>query len=161
MIRHVKIGLIVTVALWGLIGALGNLLDWGQALGSVEAVTSMASFAGGPESWQATTNPIVVWLGALFIVISKLTTGILCAAGAANMWQSRGGSAVDFNSAKALGLAGCGVAVIMLFGGFIVIAESWFELWRSESGIRLALPDAFRYAGMILLIAIFVVGADE
>ncbi len=29
MIRIVKIGLIITVVLWGLLGALGNVLNWG------------------------------------------------------------------------------------------------------------------------------------
>ena len=51
MLRIVKIGLVITVALWGFIGALGNILDWNQALSAVAAVTSMASFEGGAESW--------------------------------------------------------------------------------------------------------------
>jgi len=156
MIRTVKVGLIVTVALWGFIGALGNILDWNQALGAVSAVASMATFEGGSESWQATASPIVIWLGALFIVLSKLTTGVFCTIGAMQMWQSRSGDAASFKEAKSIALAGCGVAVIMLFGGFLVIAESWFELWRSLDPLRMALSDAFRYAGMITLIAIYV-----
>lgn len=161
MIRTVKIGLIVSVALWGFVGALGNVLDWKQALGAVAAVTSMTTFEGGVESWQATANPMIMWLGALYIMLSKLTTGIMCTVGAGQMWRSRGGSVADFTAAKATALAGCGIAVIMLFGGFLVIAESWFELWRSQDPIRLALSDAFRYAGMIALIAIFVALQDE
>ncbi len=161
MIRTVKIGLIASVALWGFIGALGNILDWSQALGAVAAVTSMATFEGGADSWQATTSPIIMWAGALFIMLSKLATGMMCAIGAARMWQSRGGGAADFAAAKAIALAGCGIAVIMLFGGFLVIAESWFELWRSEGLIRMALDDAFRYAGIISLIAIFVAIPDD
>ena len=161
MIRRVKVGLIFTVSLWGFVGALGNILDWNQALGAVATVTSMTSFEGGSESWQATTNPVLWWLGAFFIVGSKLTTGVLCAVGGARMWASRNGGATDFNFAKSIALAGCGVAIIMLFGGFMVVAESWFELWRSEQGIRMALTDAFRYAGMIALVAMFVAGTDE
>jgi len=161
VVRTVKIGLIGTVALWGFIGALGNVLDWNQTLGAVAAVTSMASFEGGAGSWQATTNPLVIWLGALFIMLSKVTTGVMCSVGAVQMWQSRRNDASDFRAAKAFGLTGCAIAVIMLFGGFLVIAESWFELWRSEDTIRLALTDAFRYAGMIALIAIFVATTDD
>jgi predicted small integral membrane protein len=161
MLRAMKIGLITTVALWGLVGALGNLLDWNQALGAVTAVTSMATFDGGAESWQATTNPVVIWLGALFIMLSKLAVGIMCTVGVMRMWQSRRSTGPDFAASKAIALSGCAVAVIMLFGGFIVIAESWFELWRSQGPIRMALPDAFRYAGMIALIAIFVAMPDE
>ena len=161
MVRIVKIVLIITVALWGLVGALDNILGWSQSLGAVAAVTSMATVEGGAESWQATTNPVIMWLGALFIMLSKLTTGVMCAIGAGRMWQSRGGDVADFRAAKAIALTGCGIAVIMLFGGFLVIAESWFEFWRSEGPIRMALSGAFRYAGMIALIAIFVATTDE
>ena len=109
MIRTVKIGLVVSVALWGFIGALGNILDWSQALGAVTAVTSMATFEGGSESWQATTSPIIIWAGALFIMLSKLTAGVMCAVGAGRMWQSRGSDAADFAAAKSIALAGCGI----------------------------------------------------
>ncbi len=160
MIRFVKIGLIITVVLWGYFGALGNVLNWEETRGAVAAVTSMVSFEGGAESWQATSNQVVIWLGALFIMLSKLSAGVLCTVGAGRMWQSRNGSAADFNAAKSIALAGCGIAVIMLFGGFIVIAESWFELWRSES-LGMVLSAAVRYASMITLIAIFVAIPDD
>jgi len=74
MIRTAKVGLIVVAALWGFVGALGNILDWDQALGSVAAVTSMSTFEGGADSWQAMTSPLLSWLGALFIVSGKLAT---------------------------------------------------------------------------------------
>ena len=160
MIRIVKIGLIITVVLWGFFGALGNVLHWDETLSSVAAVTSMVTFEGGAESWQATSNLLILWLGALFIMLSKLSAGILCMVGASRMWQSRNGSATDFSAAKGIALAGCGIAVIMLFGGFIVIAESWFELWRSEA-MGAVLSTAARYGSMIALIAIFVAAPDN
>ena len=160
MIRIVKIGLIITVVLWGFFGALGNVLHWDETLGSVAAVTSMVTFEGGAESWQATSNPLVLWLGALFIMLSKLSAGALCMVGTVRMWQSRNGSMADFSAAKRIALAGCGIAVIMLFGGFIVIAESWYELWRSEA-MGAVLSAAVRYGSMIALIAIFVAASDD
>ena len=160
MIRIVKIGLIITVVFWGLFGALGNVLHWDETLGSVAAVTSMVTIEGGAESWQATSNPLVMWLGALFIMLSKLSASVLCMMGAGRMWQSRKGSAADFSAAKSIALAGCGIAVIMLFGGFIVIAESWFELWRSET-MGAVLSAAVRYGSMIALIGLFVAARDD
>lgn len=74
--------------------------------------------------------------------------------------QPRNGSVADFSAAKGIALAGCGIAVIMLFGGFIVIAESWFELWRSEA-MGAALSAAVRYGSMIALIAIFVAAPED
>jgi predicted small integral membrane protein len=160
MIRIVKIGLIITVLLWGFTGALGNVSHWDETLSSVGAVTSMVTFEGGAESWKATSNSLILWLGALFIMLSKLSAGILCTAGAGRMWQSRNGSATDFAAAKSIALAGCGIAVIMLFGGFIVIAESWYELWRSEV-MAAVLTAALRYGSMIALIGIFVAAPDD
>ncbi len=87
MIRFVKIGLIITVVLWGFFGALGNVLNWDETRGAVAAVTSMVSFEGGAESWQATSNQVIIWLGALFIMLSKLSAGVLCTVGAVRMWR--------------------------------------------------------------------------
>jgi hypothetical protein len=42
----------------------------------------------------------------------------------------------------------------MLFGGFIVIADSRFELWRSDGMRGPVLDSAYRYLGSILLIAL-------
>lgn len=161
MLRLVKIVLIWTVALWGFVGASHNIFDWDSTFGSVAAVTSMSTFDGGSNSWQATSQPILVWVGALFIVLSKITAAILCAVGGFKMWQVKTQNPEDFNQAKDMALAGCAVAVIMLFGGFIVIAESWYELWRSDMLRGPVLETAFRYAGMIALIAIFVAVKDD
>ncbi len=161
MLRTLKILMVVTVALWGYVGAFQNVIDWGGTIGAVGAATSMATFDGGAESWQATSNPVVVWMGALFIWFSKLTAAALCTVGATRMWRARASDAATFASAKDAALAGCAVAVIMLFGGFIVIGESWFELWRSDALRGPVLDSAFRYGGMITLIALFVNAKDR
>ena len=161
MLRHAKIILIWTVALWGFLGSLHNILDWSGTFGAVAAVTSMATFDGGSDSWQATSQPIILWAGALFIVLSKLTAAAMCSIGGFKMWQAKAQSSGDFNQSKEIALAGCAVVVIMLFGGFIVIAEGWYELWRSDVMRGPVLETAFRYAGMITLIAIFVATKDD
>jgi len=161
MLRLTKIILIATVAFWGILGAMHNLMDWGGTQGAVSAATSMSTFDGGADAWQATSNPMIVLLGALFIMLSKLASAFLCSLGGWKMWQARNHSADDFNKAKELALAGCAVAVVMLFGGFIVIAESWFELWRSEVMRGPVLESAFRYAGLIMLIGLFVQAKDD
>ncbi|GAB2688550.1 hypothetical protein GCM10027170_20040 [Aliiglaciecola aliphaticivorans] len=76
------------------------------------------------------------------------------------MWKAQSANSTAYNAAKQIALTGCAVAIIMLFGGFIIIAESWFELWRSESMLAPVLGSAFRYGGMISLIAIFVALKD-
>lgn len=160
MLRKAKSIMILTVALWGFVGAFHNVIDWEGTIGAISAATSMATIAGGIDSWQATDNVLVIWLGAFFIVASKLTTGALCGVGAMGMWRAEVSDSSAYNAAKDIALTGCAVAMIMLFGGFVVIAESWFELWRSESMLGPVLQSAFRYGAMITLIGIFVSSND-
>ena len=161
MLRMTKALLVATVALWGFLGAFHNVMDWGGTLGAVGAATSMAIFDGGAGSWQATSSPVVIWIGALFVTLSKVAAGAMCSIGAWRMWRARRAGAVAFVAAKEIALAGCAVAVIMLFGGFVVVAENWFELWRSDALRGPVLESAFRYGGMIALIALFVATKDE
>ena len=41
----------------------------------------------------------------------------------------------------------------MLFGGFNVLAEDWFQLWPSDAMRGPVLDTVYRYLGSILLIA--------
>jgi len=161
LLRNVKIGLIAAVAAWGFVGAFFNLIDWDGTLGAVQSATSMVTFDGGAESWQATSNPVLVWAGALFILLSKLTAAALCLLGVTRMWSARQQDAAAFATAKQIAIAGCGVAVFMLFGGFIIAAETWFEMWRSDVLRGPVLDSAFRYAAIIALIAIYVGTSDD
>ncbi len=160
MLRIMKILLAASVALWGLLGALGNLMNWTATTGAVVAVTSMSTFPGGPERWQATTNPAVILAGALFILLAKIATGVLCAAGTWRMWTARKQDAA-FAQAKAPVLSGCAVAIFMLFVGFAILGEGWFEFWRSAELRETAGAPAFRYSAMIALIALFIATRDD
>ena len=160
MLRKAKSIMILTVALWGFVGAFQNVIDWAGTIGAIGAATSMSTIAGGIESWQATDNLLVIWIGAFFIVGSKLATGALCGIGATGMWRASVSDSSAYKVAKEIALTGCAIAMIMLFGGFVVIAESWFELWRSESMLGPVLQSAFRYGGMITLIGLFVASND-
>jgi predicted small integral membrane protein len=155
-----KIVLISSVVLWALLGALGDVTDWKGTMAPVAAVTSMATFADGAQRWRATSNPLVVAAGAIFIVAFKTTTAILCSFGAWRMWAQRRSDAETFGSAKTLALTGCAIAVLGLFGGWIVVGEQWFESWRSEAMLE-ASGSAFRYGGFIGLIALMVGARDD
>lgn len=155
MLRITKILLVKSVALWGLLGGIGNIGDWRGTTGAVGAVASMATVAGG-ERWHATTSPLIIGAAAVCIVLFKLIAAGLCIAGAWRMWTHRKDDAQTFGAAKHLALAGCGVAVLGLFLGWIVLADGWFELWRSDAMREAAGGSAFRYGGFIALIALMV-----
>jgi predicted small integral membrane protein len=76
------------------------------------------------------------------------------------MWSARNASGAEFAAAKNLALAGCGIFAIMLFGGFTVVAEGWFELWRSNAMGGLVLNTPYRYLGSILLIELFIASKE-
>ena len=161
MLRIMKILLVLSVAMWGLLGAFGNVTQWSETTGAVAIVTSMSTFAGGAARWQATTNPAIIVAGALFITLFKIVAGLFCVAGAWRMWAARADDAANFAKAKAFALVGCAVAIFGLFSGWIVIGEGWFEFWRSDMMREQAGETAFRYGGMIALIALFVGTRDD
>lgn len=161
MLRITKILLILSVAMWGLLGALENVLDWAGTTGAIGATVSMSTFEGGAESWKATSSGAIIIIFTLLIIAGKITAGLLCLAGAWQMWAVRMGQAAVFQHAKSLALAGCGAALFLLFFGWIVAAETWFEMWRSDIFRDVGLQSAFRYGGMIALIALFVGAREE
>lgn len=160
MIRNLKIALAVLVALWGFFGGIGNLTEISKGYGEVAATLSMEGTTDGAGQWRAISHPIVIWIGFAFIFLSKLAAGALCAYGSWQMWQARGAAASMFNAAKKPAVLGCGVALIMLIGGFIVVADTWFSLWQSDLGNR-SLPIAFRYAACIGIIMLFLNQEDH
>ena len=160
MLRVIKIGLVAAVCLWGALSALGNVLDWEGTLGAVRAVSTMTAWEGGAGDWRATSSPVLITAAAVLIVVFKVTAALLCGLGAVHMWRERHGDVGLFGRAKALALTGCGIALLGLFLGWIVLGEQWFEMWRSPQ-LGAAGAAAFRYAGFIGLIAVFVAIREE
>lgn len=161
MLRFVKILLVLAVAAFGLIGAFGNVTDWEGTTGGIGAATSMATFEGGAENWKATTNPVLIGIAAVMIPLLKFLSGALCLWGAWAMFGARRSGGGAFERAKQPALAGMGVMILLIFGGWIVLAESWFEMWRSEVLRELSLQSAYAYIASVGVIALLVGQRDE
>ena len=154
-----KIVLIVLVGLWGLLGGINNFQDIEGGYNTV-ALTLNALDQNGDPLLRSIQSPALISLAWFFIPASKLISAVFCFIGAMHMWKTRTANAETFNKAKNLALVGCCVSMIMLFGGFAVAADVYFELWQTELG-RAALPQAFRYFASIALLAIFVQQPDK
>ncbi len=155
-LRIIKIVLILLVVLWGLIGGIQNVIYAGAGFEAVAAVVSPdLTTMPGLASWQTIETPLLIWMAWAVIPLAKLGGAALCLGGAYSMWRSRSQDADSFQNSKSLALAGCGIILAMLFGGFIVSAETYFLLWQSELGGSV-LPIAFRYIGCVGVVAIFV-----
>ena len=155
-LRITKVVLILLVGLWGLIGGIQNFIQAGAGFEAVAAVLSPdLTTVSGLASWQTIENPLLIWIAWAVIPLAKIGGAALCLSGAYSMWLSRSLSSDSFQNSKSLALAGCGVILAMLFGGFIVSAETYFQLWQTEFG-GLVLSTAFRYIGCVGIVAVFV-----
>ena len=76
------------------------------------------------------------------------------------MWRARNATATNFNEAKNLAMLGGGIAIAMLFGGFIVIGGEYFAMWQSDFGTG-AQNHAFRLLGTIGIVLFFVHMSDD
>lgn len=158
--RLLKIVLIVLVGLWGLLGGIGNLVNYAGGHGAVVAVMARDGVPfppGGP--FFAITQPVLTHLGYAVIWLGKLASALTCLWGAVRLWGARVAPAEAFNGAKAVALAGCGIALVMLFGGFVVAGEGYFAMWSSPLG-QLSSAAATQYITAIGLIALFVAVRD-
>lgn len=160
MIRYTKILLALAVALWGLFGGLGNLLNYQEGLQSVYSVLSMETL---PESalrdGPRTPGPLLVFLGFAFIWSLKLAGGALCLVGAIRMWVNRKAGPADFTRAKRWAIAGCGIMFFMLFFGFNLVAVGPFKLYLSP--LISAVELAALFAGQIGLVMVFLHQAEK
>lgn len=159
MIRYLKILLVALVALWGLIGFMGNLAKLDVAYEAVQSVTTMPAFEAGEGPPWATDNPVVIWLGVALIVAGKAAPLLFCGWGAIAMLQTVRADPARFREAKRWAVLGCGLALALLFGGFVVIGEMFFLMFM-DPGSEQAAAAAFRYGGFIALIMIFVSQED-
>jgi len=160
MLRLTKIILIGLVALWGLLGGIGNLFGYASGHGQVVSIMARegAFAAGGP--FVALSHPILTHFGYAVIWSGKLLTGVLCLWGAVMLWRARHSGNSDFQAAKSAALAGCGLGLIFLFGGFVVSEGTYFGLWSSEVG-ALSHDFATQFIVCIGLIALFVANSND
>lgn len=158
-LRYIKILLLGAVALLGLISFFNNVSTLRLNFATVQMILSMENTFGWADTmWRSITNPYLVGMAYGLIIISEFSVGILCSMGVVKMWRSRCLSAAEFNNAKILGLTGCGIGVLLWFGGFIIIAGEWFLMWQHRAA---TLEHAFRFAGSIALIMLIVSMKDE
>ena len=160
MIRNIKILLALAVALWGIMGGLGNLASYEHGAATVETVMSMKTLP--PEvlpDGPGEPAPLLVALGFAFIWVLKLVGGALCLVGTFRMWIARKAESEIFSDAKRWAIAGCGVILFMLFFGFSLVAVGPFKLYLSPMISSVELAALF--AGQIGLVMVFLNQRDN
>lgn len=159
-IRYLKIILVIFVGLTGFFFVAGNIANWNAGLELVGYVLSME----GHEIYNShifppVTNSVMVTIAYLIILTGEFLVGALSLKGAWDLWSARYGSAETFNSSKTNAILGTGMAMVVWFGGFIVIGGVLLQMWQTKIGAG-SFHDAFIFAVIGGLVLLFVSNKD-
>ena len=160
-IRLLKIVLVLFVGLLALFFAAANIANWSRGLETVAYVLAMEGHDYySNRIFPPITNPVLVTLAFLVIIAGELLVGVLSLKGAWDLWWKRKVSADEFNSAKTIAILGCGMAMVVWFGGFMVLGGGLFQMWQSEIGAG-SFRDAFTVAVTSGIIMLFLITPDR
>ena len=159
IVRLVKVAMVASCALFALLVAFGNLVDYGSNYEFVRHTLSMdTTFPGNALTGRAITSPTLWTLGYWLIIAAEAATGLILAFGSLRLALAVRGPAALFNAAKPAVALGVGLGFLLWFTGFAVIGGEWFAMWQSKewNGV----PSAFRFTVTLLLVLIFVMQPD-
>ncbi len=160
LIRYLKIILVVFVGLTGLLFVAGNIANWNAGLELVGYVLSMEGHEiYGSHIFPPVTNSALATIAYLLILVGESLVGVLSFKGARDLWKARKESADAFNASKTYAVLGTGMAMVVWFGGFIVIGGVLFQMWQTQIGAG-SFHDAFLLAVMGGLVLLFVSNPD-
>jgi len=159
IIRLVKVAMVASCALFALLVAFNNLVDYGSNYTFVRHTLSMdTTFPGNALKGRAITSPTLWTLGYWLIIAAEAATGLILAFGALRLALAVRGPAALFNGAKPAVVLGMGLGFLLWFTGFAVIGGEWFAMWQSKAWD--GVPSAFRFYVTLLLVLIFVMQPD-
>jgi predicted small integral membrane protein len=146
-VRWMKIAMVASVALFALVVAYDNVVDYGSNWEFVRHTLSMdTTFANSVLRNRAITDP-KLWAVAYWLIIAtEAITGALLAYGAYVLARAHRAPAERFNAAKTWALLGAGLGFLLWFTGFTVVAGEWFAMWQSTSWNGLASASRFYLA---------------
>lgn len=160
-IRILKIVLVIFVGLQGWLYVAGNITNWESGLGAVGYVLGMEGHEAYPNHiFPSITSPALVTVAFITIITGEFLVGALSFKGAWDLWKVRRGSADEFNSAKTFAILGPGMAMVVWFGGFVVIGGALFQMWQTQIGLG-SFEGAFIYAAWSALALLFVNTPDR
>ena len=159
IVRLVKVAMVASCALFALLVAFNNLVDYGSNYSFVRHILSMdTTFPGNALMGRAITSPALWTLGYWLIIAAEAATGLILAFGSLRLALAVRGPAALFHAAKPAVALGVGLGFLLWFTGFAVIGGEWFAMWQSKewNGV----PSAFRFTVTLLLVLIFVMQPD-
>lgn len=154
-LRLIKSLLVGSVALFALLVAINNVLDYGSNFAFVQHVLSMdTTFEGNRLQGRAMTEPLIHHVAYALIIIAEAATGLLCTAGAVRMLLARHAAPDVFRHASGIASAGLCLGILLWSTGFMTIGGEWFLMWQSRDWN--GQEAAFRFIMILFATLIFL-----
>ena len=145
----------------GLFYAIHNVVNLDEAYGFVQYVVGMENNEVYPSAMgPAFHSPFLIWMMLAIIILGESGAGLLAAKGAWDLWSTRKAPAAEFNAAKTYAVLGCGMAIVVWFGLFVVVGGAYFQMWQHELGAA-SLEGSFQAFGASGIVLLFVNAADD
>ncbi len=154
-VRLVKTSMVASIALFALLVAFDNVVDYDSNYEFVRHTLSMdTTFPGNALRGRAITSPAAWNVGYWAIILTEAATGIVLAFGAFRLAINLRAGAARFNAAKTLVVVGVGLGFLLWFTGFMVLGGEWFAMWQSKAWN--GQQAAFWFYMTLLAVGIFV-----
>jgi len=160
MIRGTKIVAAFFIAMLGLLFFLDNLFNLSSAYGAVSFVVSGAEQPYYKIMGPSISSNWLTWMALFSIMTGELSVGILGLLGAIQMTQNISGTADAFHKAKSNALLAGIVGMLLFYGFFIVIGETYFNMWQTVAGVG-SVEGAFRYGSVCAVLMFFIASRND
>jgi predicted small integral membrane protein len=154
IVRLAKAVVCLPVALFGLLVAADNIIDFDMNYAFVQHVLSMDTIADTRLIGRAITDPAIWRLSYGAIIIGEGVTGLCFLTAAIALLIRLRASPALFQKAKTWAVVGGSVGFLVWFLGFLVIGGEWFQMWQSATWN--GQQPAFRFVVIILGVLIFI-----
>jgi predicted small integral membrane protein len=154
-VRLVKTSMVASIAVFALLVAFDNVVDYDSNYEFVRHTLSMdTTFPGNALRGRAMTSPVAWDVAYWAIILTEAGTGIVLAFGAFRLAINLRAAAGRFNAAKTLVVVGVGLGFLLWFTGFMVLGGEWFAMWQSKAWN--GQQAAFWFYMTLLAVGIFV-----
>jgi predicted small integral membrane protein len=158
--RLAKVTMVTALAVYALIVAYDNIVDYGSNYEFVRHVLTMdTTFDASTLKYRAISNETMWRVAYALIIGAEGLTGLLLMFGAIALLKRLTAPAKIFNGSKICAVVGLIVGFGLWFGGFMVIAGEYFAMWQSK--VWNGQEAAFRITAIILGILIYVTLPDD
>jgi predicted small integral membrane protein len=154
-IRFVKTAMVASTALFALVVAYDNLVDYGSNYEFVRHTLSMdTTFPGNALIGRAITQPALWTVAYWLIILTEAAVGLTLGFAALRLATAVRAEARFFNAAKKYAVIGAGLGFLLWFTGFMVVGGEWFAMWQSKTWN--GQQSAFHFYITLLAVIIFV-----